>query len=97
MKTAKELVKQINESEICSPRWIGDFIDISGVKEVETLDLDEHRWYTVGTVVYEVSGQFFGVRGPVQLKSESMDYNDIGINCEAFEMKAVEAVTYTRK
>ncbi len=67
------------------------------IKEITTIDRDEHRWYVLGTVVFQIGEEFFGVHGPVLLKSESMDYSDVGHTCEAFEMVAVPSVTYREK
>jgi len=97
MKTAAELVDEINQAGLCSPHFCEDEIDFAGVKKVATLNLDEHRWYVVGTMVYKVGDEFFGVRGPVSLKSESMGYDDVEQTCVAFEMEAVPSVTYKRK
>lgn len=97
MKTAKQIVEEINVANICSPHWIEDEIDISDAKEITTVNRDEHRWYVLGTVVYQIGDEFFGVRGPISLKSESMGYDDVGVDCEAFEMQAVPSITYKRK
>lgn len=97
MKTAKQLVDEINLANLYLP-WPADCsVDMSDVKEVATIDYDEHRWYTVGTVVYQIGDEFFGVRGPVILKSEEMTWDDVAMKCEAFEMSAVPSVTYVRK
>lgn len=97
MKTAKEIVEQINAAKISSPFYVEDEIDIDGVTEVDTIGYDEHRWYVLATVVYQVGEEFFGVFGPISLKSESMGYDDVGVECEAFEMEAVSSVTYRAK
>ena len=97
MKTAKEFVDAINEAKVCSHHYIEDEIDMEGVKEVDTLDHDEHRWYVMGTVVYQVGEEYFGVRGPISLKSEDMCFDDIGGSCVAFEMEAAPSVTYKCK
>lgn len=97
MKTAKEFVDQINAGNFSSPHYIDDEIDMTGVTEVDRIDLDEHRWYVIGTVVFQAGDEFFGVCGPVSLKSESMGFDDVGMKCEAFEMEQVPAVTYKRK
>jgi len=97
MKTAKELVDEINTADICSPHYIDDEIDFSDVAQVARINLDEYRWYVIGTIVYKIGDEFIGVRGPVSLKSESMGYNDLDIIFYAFEMEAVPSVTYRRK
>lgn len=97
MKTAKELVNEINAANICSPHYIDDEVDLDGATQITTQDFDEHRWYVLGTVVFRTGNEFFGVFGPVSIKSESMGYRDLEIKCEAFEMEAVPAITYRRK
>ena len=97
MKTAKELVDQINAAKLKTPHGVSDEIDMDGVKELETIDLDSHRWYNMGTVVFSVGDEFFGVHGPVELKSESMGFSDIEYTCEAFEMEQIRSVTYKQK
>ena len=97
MKTAKEIVEQINTAKIPSHHYIEDILEMGSIAEVDTIDYDEHRWYVLATVVYKVGEEFFGVYGPVSLKSESMGYKDVGIDCEAFEMEAVPSVTYRAK
>lgn len=97
MITAKGLVEKINASEIYTPFDLDEVIDITKVTEVTTIDFEEHRWYAVGTVVYKIGNEFFGVSGPVTLKSEDMMWSDIGIKCEAFEMEEIPSVTYRPK
>ena len=97
MKTAKELVAQINAAGIVTWREVKDMDGTDGVTKVAMLDLDEHRWYVCGTVVFKAGDEFFGVSGPVSLKSESMTYGDVGVACEAFEMEQVQTVTYKPK
>ncbi len=94
---AQELIDAVNKAKLCTPHDAGDEIEGLDYPEVSTVDLDEHRWYVLGTIVYNVNGTIVGVRGPVALKSESMGFEDIGYECEAFEMEAVPSVTYKRK
>ena len=97
MKTAKEFVDKINSAGLLAANRPEKLVEMDGATEVATLDLEEHRWYVLGTVVFRVGDEFFGVRGPVSLKSESMGWDDVGQECEAFEMEQVPSVTYTRK
>ncbi len=92
-----ERINKINKLDFPSPRYLEDEMDISDMEQVSTVDMDEHRWYTIATVVYEFDGGFIGVRGPVSLKSEQMGYDDIGSSCCAFEMYPVSTVTYKKK
>lgn len=97
MRTAKDFVGLINSANLCSPHYLEGEIEMDGATEVETIDLDEHRWYVIGTVVFKVGDEFFGVRGPTLLKSESMKFEAVGVRCKAFEMEAVPSVAYRQK
>lgn len=97
MKQLKEIINQINNAKICSPHFLADEIDMTNIKEVATIDTDEHRWFIVGTVVFQYGDEFFGVYGPISLKSEDMGYDDVAFECEAFELEPVPSVTYERK
>ena len=97
MKTARQIVDLINVASIYSPHYVEDEVDMGNAVEVATIDLDEHRWYVIGTVVFKIGEEFFGVRGPVSLKSESMGFNDLDEGCEAFEMEEVPSVIYRPK
>jgi uridine phosphorylase len=97
MKTAKELVDLINAAGRYAPHEVKAMEEMNGVTEITTTNSEEHRWYVLGTVVYKVGDEFFGVRGPVTLKSFSMGWDDVGTKCVAFEMEQVPTVTYERK
>jgi hypothetical protein len=94
MKTVKEMIELINAAKYNTP----DYEEVlEGARVVATIDRDEHRWYTIGTVVYQVGAGFIGVRGVISIKSESMGYSDCAIEYVAFEMVAVPSVTYIAK
>ena len=97
MKTVKEIVDEINAKKLNTPYMVEDEIDADGIVEVATLDLAEYRGYTIGTIVFRIGKDFFGVRGAVALKSEESSWGDLGIECFAFEMIEVPSVTYKRK
>lgn len=97
MRTAKEMVDHINAAKLIAPWYMEYAIDIAGVSRVATIDYDEHRLYFLGTLVYKIGAEFFGVRGAVSLKSDAMKFSDVGAGCEAFEMEQAPSVTYKRK
>lgn len=97
MKTTKEIIDQINSMKLSSPHFAKDELNIPDIVEVATVDHDEHRWFVVGTIVFKIGEDYIGVRGPVSLKSESMGYDDVGYECEAFEIERVTSVTFKRK
>ena len=98
-----DVIAAINNGSVWSVHHVDEAIDDiinwnnkGEFEEVTTVDLDEHRWYTIGTMVFRVEGELMGVRGPVQLKSESMGFEDCGIKCKAFRVVEVPSVTYKR-
>lgn len=97
MKTIKEIIEQINAAKLDTPYYVEDLDCMQDAKELDTIDLDEHRWFTNGTVVYQLGDEFFGVFGPVHINSESMYWSDCGCIARAFEMEQVPSVTYKRK
>jgi|AACY02.16.fsa_nt_gi hypothetical protein len=92
----EELVEMVNSLGLTSPLWVDDIIK-EPPEEVSKVDFDEHRWYVVATVVFRVDDGFVGIRGPVGLKSEMMGFDDVGMECKAFEMEEVSTVTYREK
>lgn len=63
----------------------------------EGLNLDEHRWYSIATNVYECEDGFVGVRGVYQSFSEMQTWEDINVLCTAEEYIAVPSITYKPK
>ena len=70
---------------------------IEGKEVVEHQDLDEHRWYSTATRVYEMEDGYLGIWGAYQSFSEMQGWSDISVTCEAFEMEAVPSVKYVEK
>ena len=66
-------------------------------KVADGLELDEHRWYSIATDVYECEDGFVGVTGAYQSFSESQTWEDIGVQCGAEEYKSVQTTTYVPK
>jgi hypothetical protein len=92
--TAQELVDVLNAKKFYDVWDVEEELDGAGAKEVAQVDLDEHRWYVLGTTVFQIGDEFIGIRGPLSLKSETMSYSDIGVACKAFMMEQIPSVTY---
>lgn len=97
MKTAKDWVNLINSKNLTTPHDVENIEGSKELKQVAIIDRDEHRWYTIGTVVFMVGNEFLGVRGAIDRKSEDMSWDDLGMKCSAFEMEAIPSVTYKMK
>ena len=94
----QEVINIIEESCIYALWMVEDFKYLKDCKCVaEGLNLDEHRWYSIATNVYECEDGFVGVRGAYQSFSEMQDWEDIGILCTAEEYVAIPSITYKPK
>lgn len=95
----QEAIDIIEESCMYALWMVGDYFGpLKECKQVATgLNLDEHRWYSIATDVYECEDGFVGVRGAYQSFSESQTWEDINVLCEAEEYIAVPTVTYKPK
>jgi len=92
----QEVIDLINNSEepLYSIYDAEELIQGKMVKEHQ--DLDEHRWYSIATRVYEVEDGFVGIRGCYQSFSEMQMWSDCDVNSEAFEVKPVADVHYVK-
>lgn len=98
----KELIAELNALEIVENEGLPydlpqDVVDkYPGLKDpiAEGIDPDEHRWYTLTTSVYDVGGEYVGVRVVGTIKSESMDRESCYNTLEFFPMKKVMAESF---
>lgn len=94
----KELIQLIHDEQPLYNVYQAD--DIIGGKAkmvASNLNLDNYRWYTQGTNVYECEDGYVGVTGPCELYSETMNWRDLEMDCIAKEYIAVPTVTYKEK
>jgi len=63
----------------------------------EGLNIDEHRWYSIATDVYECEDGYVGITGPYQSFSEMQSWKDINRPCTAEEYEAIPSITYKPK
>lgn len=43
------------------------------------LGIDEYKWYTISTKVYQLEDGFIGITGVTSLKSEAMMFSDCDV------------------
>lgn len=95
------IIKEVNEAKCDSVHSVEEKCELfykSKLKVVNTgLDVDKHRWYEISTIVYAAGEWFLGIRGASQLYSEASCFDDICVETTAFEMEAVQSVTYVAK
>lgn len=61
------------------------------------LDIDEHRWYTISTKVYQLEDGYIGITGVTSLKSEAMMFSDCDVITQAEEYEEFTTISYRRK
>lgn len=105
MKDINEIKDFINANQNCEG-CLDNFIDehYENFKDikfefVETLSIDEHRWFIISTIVYKVLKEnnvlgYLAITEVTTLKSESMDYSDCFVDVEAFEVKKIMKETF---
>ena len=100
MKSIKEIKDFINEngnSEGCLENFIDEhYEEFKNIdfRYLETLETDEHRWYILSTIVYEVFKDnmalgYLAINEVTTLKSESTSYSDLFIDVTAYEVKKI--------
>ena len=94
----QEVIDLINDKEIYSLYEVEYTINPHGTKRcpkvASGLNLDEHRWYSIATDVYQCEDGFVGITGAYQSFSEMQTWEDIGVICGAEEYKAIQTITY---
>jgi len=96
MIKTKEIIEKINSAKIMTPHMVYDVNGIGTLSELATVDRAEHRWYDIATLVFSTGTSFIGVRGPIKIHDECAGFDDIGIVCEAFEMRPKQTTTYVK-
>ncbi len=61
------------------------------------LDIDEHRWYTISTKVYQLEDGYIGITGVTSLNSEGMMFSDCDVITQAEEYEEFTTISYRRK
>jgi hypothetical protein len=100
----QNLVQKINDAKIIQKEYwedqsFGEDIDneLGSCKIVDSeLDVDKHRWYETSITVYELNGEYFGIRYVTDTFSESSSIEDMFWTIEAFPMKAIQTTTYAK-
>lgn len=102
----EELIKQLNDLKITqtSIDWLEDLPDdiwklyfeedLNPTAVATGLDIDKRRWYETGVNVYEMNGEFLGVRFVQDLFSEQSSVSDIYHTLEFFEMEEIQTISY---
>lgn len=97
-----ELINKINSLKLIQKDWweevefpqeIQEVLDICKIVDSE-LDINKHRWYEVSTTVYELNGEYFGIKYVTNTYSESSSIMDMFHTIKAFPMKQIQTVSY---
>lgn len=90
--SCEKFIGLINNDDYNYSLWqTTDIGDTYGVKLVdEGLNLDQHRWYSIATNIYECSDGFVKVTGAFQSFSEKQSWSDIDVHSEAEKLQGKE-------
>ena len=90
--SCEKFIGLINNDDYNYSLWqTTDIGDRYGVKLVdEGLNLDQHRWYSIATNIYECSDGFVKVTGAFQSFSEKQSWPDIDVHSEAEKLQGRE-------
>jgi len=103
----KELVEFLNNQEIIQERdWLEDipediykeYFDLPNNRAyLDTVAVNEHRWYEDAIEVYKFDDEFLGVNTITKLYSESSGYEDCYHTLKFYVMEQIPSVTYKVK
>lgn len=92
------IIKEVNDAKCVSVYAVKNdcdlFYNAKPVCVKEGLDVDKHRWYETSVSVYAIGEWFLGIAGVSGLFSEPMTFSDCDVETIAYEMEAVQSVTY---
>jgi hypothetical protein len=100
----ESLIEKLNNLKIYqeSYEWVDDLPeDMDKYFEnkspiMDGLDVEKHRWYETAIEVWEIDGEYLGVRAITTLYSEMSTIQDMFHNLEFFEMEQIEKISYKR-
>jgi hypothetical protein len=98
----KELVEKINSLKLIQKDYWEDIEFPENIEAIlakcktvtEYLYPHEHRWYETSIVVYELDGEYFGIRYVTKLYSEPGSIEDIFFTIRASLMKPKQIISY---
>mgnify|MGYP004512704063 FL=1 len=93
----QEAIKKINGEGFYSVFEAEELLDRDAKLVKSNLGIDEHRWYTISTKVYQLEDGYIGITGVTSLKSEAMMFSDCDVITQAEEYEEFTTISYRRK
>jgi hypothetical protein len=93
----QEAIEKINGEGFYSVFEAEEVLDRDAKLVKSNLGIDEHRWYTISTKVYQLEDGYIGITGVTSLKSEAMMFSDCDVITQAEEYKEFTTISYRRK
>lgn len=93
----QEAIEKINGEGFYSVFEAEEVLDRDAKLVKSNLGIDEYRWYTISTKVYQLEDGFIGITGVTSLKSEAMMFSDCDVITQAEEYEEFTTISYRRK
>lgn len=93
----QEAIWKINGEGFYSVFEAEELLDRDSKLVKSNLGIDEHRWYTISTKVYQLEDGYIGITGVTSLKSEAMMFSDCDVITQAEEYEEFTTISYRRK
>lgn len=93
----QEAIEKINGEGFYSIFEAEELLDRDAKLVKSNLGIDEYRWYTISTKVYQLEDGYIGITGVTSLKSEAMMFSDCDVITQAEEYEEFTTISYRRK
>ena len=93
----QEAIEKINGEGFYSVFEAEEVLDRDAKLVKSNLGIDEYRWYTISTKVYQLEDGYIGITGITSLKSEAMMFSDCDVITQAEEYEEFTTISYRRK
>lgn len=93
----QEAIEKINGEGFYSVFEAEEVLDRDAKLVKSNLGIDEYRWYTISTNVYQLEDGYIGITGVTSLKSEAMMFSDCDVITQAEEYEEFTTISYRLK
>lgn len=93
----QEAIEKINGEGFYSVFEAEEVLDRDAKLVKSNLGIDERRWYTISTKVYQLEDGYIGITGVTSLKPGVMMFSDCDVITQAEEYEEFTTISYRRK
>ena len=93
----QEAIEKINGEIFYSVFEAEEVLDRNAKLVKSNIGIDELRWYTISTKVYQLEDGYIGITGVTSLNSEVMTFSDCNVITQAEEYEEFTTISYRRK